>query len=113
ALLVGAGDLGTAVGHGLAERGHRVLALRRRAELVPDPLVGIPVDLTEEAPDLPELELEHLVVALTAHPRTEESYRATYVEGMCRALDAAVAEQAPRRAVLVSSTAVYGVVAEG
>ncbi|WP_204163719.1 NAD-dependent epimerase/dehydratase family protein [Nocardioides solisilvae] len=114
ALLVGAGDLGTAVGHRLADRGHRVLAMRRRAELVPAPLEGLAVDLTRDAPALPPLDLEHLVVALTAHPRSEERYRATYLEGMCRALDALeAAGQRPRRAVLVSSTAVYGVVAEG
>ena len=32
-----------------------------------------------------------MVVALTARPRTEESYRATYVDGMRRALDALAA----------------------
>ena len=45
-----------------------------------------------------------VVVALTARPRTEEAYRATYVDGMLRALDAL--EVPPERAVLVSSTAV-------
>ena len=44
-------------------------------------------------------------VALTARPRTEESYRATYVDGMARALDALA--EPPERAVLVSSTAVH------
>ncbi len=48
-------------------------------------------------------------MALTARPRTEESYRATYVDGMLRALDAVdAAGQRPARAVLVSSTGVYG-----
>ena len=50
-----------------------------------------------------------MVVALTARPRTEESYRATYVDGMRRALDALAATGTPpERAVLVSSTAVHG-----
>ena len=51
-LLVGAGDLGAAVGLRLASLGHAVLALRRNASLVPAPLVGRSVDLTREAPDL-------------------------------------------------------------
>src|SRR5690349_7403635 len=51
-LLVGAGDLGAAVGLRLADLGHDVLALRRNASQVPAPLVGRPVDLTREAPDL-------------------------------------------------------------
>ena len=105
-LLVGAGDLGATVGLRLADLGHDVLALRRNASLVPAPLVGRSVDLTREAPDLSDLRPRLLVVALTARPRTEESYRATYVDGMARALDAL--HEPPERAVLVSSTAVHG-----
>ena len=108
-LLVGCGDLGGDVGVHLAARGHSVLALRRRADLVPPPLQGLSVDLTRDRPDLRSLDLAYLVVALTARPRTEENYRATYVEGMARALDAlAAAGQMPRRAVIVSSTGVFG-----
>lgn len=108
-LLVGCGDLGADIGLRLAARGHGVLAIRRRAELVPEPLQGLAVDLSREAPALPPLDLGLLVVALTARPRSEESYRATYVNGMGRALDALDrAAQVPRRAVLISSTGVYG-----
>ena len=103
-VLVGAGDLGAAVGLRLASRGHSVLALRRNAALVPAPLVGLSVDLSREAPDLSGVRPRFVVVALTARPRTEEAYRATYVDGMARALDAL--EVPPERAVLVSSTAV-------
>ena len=104
ALLVGCGDLGAAVGLRLASLGHGVLALRRKAALVPAPLVGRSVDLTSESPDLSGVRPRFVVVALTARPRTEEAYRATYVDGMVRALDAL--EVPPERAVLVSSTAV-------
>jgi nucleoside-diphosphate-sugar epimerase len=108
-LLVGCGDLGSAVGLRLAERGLDVLALRRNADRVPPPLRGLSVDLTRESPDLRGARPRFLVVALTARPRSEEAYRATYVEGMGRALDAlARAGSLPERAVLVSSTAVHG-----
>ncbi|WP_374999925.1 NAD-dependent epimerase/dehydratase family protein [Aeromicrobium sp. CTD01-1L150] len=106
ALLVGCGALGSDVGQRLADAGHDVVALRRSAGLVPPALRGVSVDLTRETPSLPESQPELLVVALTARPRTEESYRATYVDGMLRALDAL--RGPPRRAVLVSSTAVHG-----
>ena len=113
-LLVGCGQLGADVGLRLAARGHTVLAIRRRAELVPPPLLGLSADLTAEVPVLPELRLQHLVVALTARPRSEEAYRATYVDGMRRALDALdAAGQVPGRAVLVSSTSVYGAQPDG
>ncbi len=104
-LLVGCGDLGAAVGLRLADLGHDVLALRRDADRVPAPLLGRSVDLTREAPDLTGVRPRFVVVALTARPRTEESYRRTYVEGMARALEAL--PDAPERAVLVSSTAVH------
>ena len=61
-LLVGAGDLGAAVGLRLASLGHSVLALRRNAALVPAPLVGRSVDLTRESSDLAGLR-PRLVVA--------------------------------------------------
>lgn len=108
ALLVGCGRLGSAVGLRLADRGHHVAAIRRRADQVPPPLVGVGADLAHEVPTLPDLDLDLLVVVLTARPRTEEAYRATYVEGMLRALAAVEAQdQRPRRAVLVSSTGVH------
>ena len=103
-LLIGAGGLGAAVGLRLADLGHDVLALRRNADRVPAPLRGRSVDLTREAPDLSDVRPRLVVVALTARPRTEEAYRATYVDGMARALDAL--PEPPERAVLVSSTAV-------
>lgn len=104
-LLVGCGRLGSAVGLLLAEQGHDVLALRRDAARVPAPLAGLGVDLTRESPELPA-GIRRVVVALTARPRSEESYRATYVDGMLRALDALGPQV--ERAVLVSSTGVLG-----
>ena len=107
-LLVGAGELGSAIGLRLADLGHDVLALRRNAGQVPAPLRGRSVDLTAETPVLTDLRARFVVVALSARPRTEEAYRATYVDGMRRALDAVAATgHAPERAVLVSSTAVH------
>lgn len=112
ALLIGCGDLGADIGLRLADRGHGVVAIRRQADLVPAPLQGLAADLTAQAPVLPSMDLQLLVIALTARPRTEEAYRATYVDGMVRALDAIqAAGHAPRRAVLVSSTGVYGDIA--
>ena len=88
ALLVGCGRLGSDIGLRLAALGHEVVAIRRHADQVPAPLQGISADLSVETPNLPPLDLDLLVVALTARPRSEEAYRATYVDGMARALDA-------------------------
>ena len=108
-LLVGCGDLGADIGLRLAGLGHRVLAIRRNADRVPPPLIGVSADLTREAPSLPDLELGHLVIALSASSRTEDAYRAIYVNGLRRALDSLDEKgQRPSRAVLVSSTRVFG-----
>lgn len=107
-VLVGCGDLGTDIGLRLARRGNTVVGVRRRADLVPRPLMGISADLTRDVPHLPDLDLRYLVVALTARPRTEDAYRSTYVDGMGRALDALATSGQPSRAVLLSSTGVYG-----
>ena len=65
-LLVGCGDLGADIGLRLAGLGHRVVAIRRNADRVPPPLLGVSADLTREAPSLPDLDLGHLVIALSA-----------------------------------------------
>lgn len=109
ALLVGCGDLGTEIGLRLMADGATVLGLRRRIEALPKDFHGLSVDLTRDRPDLPQGDYETLVVALTADSRDDEAYRETYLGGLQRALDALEhAGRTPRRAVLVSSTGVYG-----
>lgn len=109
ATLVGCGDLGARIGLRLASAGVDVRAVRRHADLVPPPLTGLSADITDPRAPLPDLSADLLVVCLTADERDEAGYRRTYVEGMSRALEAACrAGRSPRRAVLVSSTGVYG-----
>ena len=107
-VIAGCGDLGTEIGLRLAAQGHEVLGLRRRAELVPAPLTGLPVDLSTQVPELPG-DLELLVVATAADGRTPEDYRAAYVDGLRNLLTGVLgAGSLPRRALLISSTAVCG-----
>ena len=107
-VIAGCGDLGTEIGLRLADLGHEVLGLRRRADLLPPPLAGLPVDLSTEAPELPG-DVEHLVIATAADGRTPEDYRAAYHDGLRHLLDGVRASGAlPRRALLFSSTAVCG-----
>lgn len=109
ATLVGCGDLGSRIGLRLASAGVDVRAVRRHPDLVPPPLTGLSADITDPRAPLPDLSADLLVVCLTADERDEAGYRRTYVEGMSRALEAACrAGRSPRRAVLVSSTGVYG-----
>ncbi|MDO5628469.1 MAG: SDR family NAD(P)-dependent oxidoreductase [Mobilicoccus sp.] len=109
ALVIGCGDLGTEVGLRLAAHGETVLGLRRRVEVLPPQIHGLSVDLTRDRPQLPDGDVRLVAVILTPDARDEEGYRRTYVGGLTRALDALDERGiAPDRAVLVSSTGVYG-----
>lgn len=109
-LIAGCGDLGTAAGLALAARGHTVIGLRRRAEPLPAPLHTLQADLTQP-PTLARLPDGISLVYYIATPDgfDDDAYRLAYVEGLRNLLDAlGRQQQAPRRLVLVSSTAVYG-----
>jgi nucleoside-diphosphate-sugar epimerase len=108
AVIAGCGDLGTEIGLRLAGLGYEVVGLRRRAELVPPPLTGVSVDLSTEVPELPG-DVELLVVATAADERSPEAYEAAYVDALRHVFDGVRAAGAlPRRALLISSTAVCG-----
>jgi nucleoside-diphosphate-sugar epimerase len=108
-LLAGCGDLGLRVARQLLARGDDVWALRRqppahasggvhwvRADLrQPDSLRALPVGITQ------------LVYLPTPDRRDPAAYRATFVTGLRQLLEA-LDHATLRRALLVSSSAVYG-----
>ena len=106
--IAGCGDLGTEAGLRFAAAGHRVVGFRRRAELGPVPIEGRSVDLRRETPVIDD-DATVVVVALAAGSRDPDEYRATYVDGLRRVLDAIEASGADPRLLVVSSTAVYDV----
>lgn len=109
AVIAGCGDLGGKAGVDLVHGGHRVVGLRRNADHAPAALERQSVDLTREVPELPA-ETTVLVIALSPGGRTPEDYRDTLYTGLGNVLDAVERKvSAPPRALLVSSTAVYGV----
>lgn len=107
-VIAGCGDLGTEAGLRFAARGHHVIGLRRRGELVPAPLEGRSTDLRTDVPTIPA-DAAVVVVATAAGSRDVDEYRATYVDGLRNVLDGIDASGARPRVVVVSSTAVYDV----
>lgn len=104
--LLGCGDLGIRVGTALTADGHHVIGVRRRVAALPPAIEGVAADLTSgPVPDLPT---DLLVITMTPDRRDPTGYRTTYVDGVRRGLDAVMRSGTPRRAVLVSSTSVYG-----
>lgn len=105
-LLAGCGDVGTALGLRLAERGVRAVGVRRRADALPEPLEPVSLDLTDPGEAvLPAADA--VVVTLTADGRDATAYERTYL-GALRGLHLALPSDAAPRVVLVSSTGVLG-----
>lgn len=105
-LIGGCGDLGTRLGLLLVQDGHEVTGLRRSASLLPAAIRGVSADLGDAA-SLRGLaqDWDTVIYAAAATERSEAGYRAIYVDGLQRLLDAT---GAPQRVLFVSSTAVYG-----
>ncbi len=106
-LIAGCGDLGIRLGLRWAQAGGEVLALRRRAELLPAAFERVAIDLTQPLPrGLLDGELSAIAYLASADQRTPQAYRNTYVDGLQRLLD--LLPDAPLRLLFASSTAVYG-----
>ena len=108
---VGCGSLGGDAAARMARAGADVHGLRRSPARVPEGVTGVAADVRSDAPLPLPLEgggLDAVVVALTPGDRTPEAYRATYVGGVGKTLDAARAAGAAPLVVFVSSTGVYG-----
>ncbi|MCT1956797.1 Rossmann-fold NAD(P)-binding domain-containing protein [Kocuria rhizophila] len=104
-LLAGCGDVGTALGLRLSERGWAATGVRRHADRLPAPLAGASLDLTDPGEArLPDVDA--VVVTLTADGHDVAGYEHTYLGGL-RGLRRALEEQEPL-VVLVSSTGVLG-----
>lgn len=108
-LVVGCGDVGTALGRRLAAEGVRVFGLRRDPAGLPPCITPVAADVTD--PSRLELVPEHLdcvVYAVSAGARDEAAYRAAYVDGVRNVLGLLQGRHAsPRRLIFASSTAVY------
>ena len=112
-LLIGAGDLGTQVGLGFCDRGDRVTAVRRNANVLPTTFHAVSADVrqglpaAEAMPAMASAGPDVLVITLTAGARDEDAYRATFLDAVAAVLrDVRERGWAPRRALFVSSTAV-------
>ena len=110
-LIAGCGDLGTEAGLRFAAAGFSVLGWRRSPEMIPAPLTGQAADLTGSDGELPRIpaDTDVVVIAVAAGQRSEQAYRAAYVDGTANVLDALERDGVyPHRILFVSSTAVYG-----
>ena len=108
-LIAGCGYVGSALGGRLVAKGNEVWGLRRRPLALPKGIQPIEADLSV-ARTLTELppRLDHVVYAVSPAGSDDALYRAAYVEGIARLLEALDQQgQRPRRVYFLSSTGVY------
>ncbi|HWS27043.1 MAG TPA: SDR family NAD(P)-dependent oxidoreductase, partial [Xanthomonadales bacterium] len=89
--------------------GAAVYGLRRSVQALPPGIAPVPADLATGAgfDGLPTA-IDTLIFAPTPAARSEEGYRAIYVDALSRLFDALPQPDRSLRLIYVSSTAVYG-----
>ena len=109
-LIAGCGDVGTALGLTLCERGCEVVGVRRSAQQLPASLRRLSFDVTDRRTlERMTPEADVVVYAVAAGRRHEEAYRRAYVDGVSALLDVLEGRgELPRRVFFISSTSVYG-----
>ena len=109
-LIAGCGDVGTALGLTLCERGCNVVGMRRSAQKLPASLRPLSIDVTDhQALERMTPDADVVVYAVAAGRRDEGAYRRAYVDGVAALLDMLEGRGEPPRTVFfVSSTSVYG-----
>ncbi len=106
-LVAGCGYVGGRLAELLVGEGVAVVGLKRDPTTLPPGVEPLAADVTDPATLSPiaDLDVDAVVYAVSPSSRSEEAYRAAYVDGPGNVLDALAR---PSRVVLVSSTGVYG-----
>ncbi len=108
-LIVGCGDLGSAVATQLAELGIKTVGVRRSDTAI-DGITIIQADVTQPASlaMLNGIHPEILIYCVAANGQTDEQYKSHYVDGLRHVLATQVKNAQLKHVFFVSSTRVYG-----
>lgn len=109
-LIIGCGELGTAIATRLHQSRHEVIGVRQSDKSSPLGIHTIQADVTQ--PDslsaLENLNPNIVIYCVSASASTDESYQAHYVTGLKNVLATQANNQALQHVFFVSSTRVYG-----
>lgn len=107
-LLLGCGQLGTALGQYYLKRGWRVVGVRRSIEALPPEFERLAMDFgdAQSVSPLAEIAADYIVITLSPGGRSEDAYRRIFHTGLSNLL-AAVNRSAVRQVFFTSSTSVY------
>lgn len=108
-LIIGCGDLGTAVAQQLVQSGFQPIGVRRNT-LVIDGVLMIQADVTQPATleSLRAIQPEIIIYCVAANAQTDVAYKAAYVDGLCHILATQTSSSNLKHVFFVSSTRIYG-----
>jgi nucleoside-diphosphate-sugar epimerase len=108
-LIVGCGDLGTAIAERLQQM-HEVIGLRVSDKLLPHGMQTIQADVTKPnmLKQLEKLSPDIIIYCVSAGGQTDEKYQASYVAGLKNVLTTQIQNASLQHVFFVSSTRVYG-----
>ncbi|MFP8967943.1 SDR family oxidoreductase [Pokkaliibacter sp. CJK22405] len=104
-LLAGLGKLGQALAGQLSQKGYQVHGLCRSPKNLPGVTLHY-TDLTDPQVPITLSKVDYVFILLAPGSREEAHYRATYVDGSRRLINAL--PQVPKHLFFISSTSVYG-----
>lgn len=109
-LIVGCGDLGTAIALQLHQCQHEMIGLRMSSQKLPDGMQTIQADVTklDTLSLLTNLNPHIIIYCVAASAQTDESYHAHYVQGLKNVLATQTKNTHLQHVFFVSSTRVYG-----
>ena len=113
-LIIGCGDLGTAIATRLFDAGHALIGVRKSSQLLPHGMQTIQADVTQAntLDALQNLKPNMLIYCVSAGGATDALYQAAYVQGLKNVLATQANNHALRHVFFVSSTRVYGQVTD-
>jgi nucleoside-diphosphate-sugar epimerase len=109
-LIVGCGDLGTAIATRLFDAGYAVIGVRQSNQLLPNGMQTIQADVTQPN-TLSQLEKIHpniIIYCVSASGQSDTQYQAAYVTGLKNILTTQNQNAHLQHVFFVSSTRVYG-----
>ncbi len=109
-LIVGCGDLGSAIAELLFKAQHEVIGLRISAQSLPHAMQTIQADVTKlnTLNGLSHLNAHIIIYCVAASAQTDENYHAHYVQGLKNILATQTNNSDLQHVFFVSSTRVYG-----
>ena len=109
-LIIGCGDLGTAIATRLFDAGHALIGVRKSSQLLPHGMQTIQADVTQinTLNALENINPNILIYCVSAGGSTDVQYQASYVQGLKNVLATQANNHVLQHVFFVSSTRVYG-----